>query len=83
MTDGYGTTPLPSPADPDYPRLHDLNTRAGRGREAAEAFLAALARAQLRTVERGLYGGGLAFGGPPRLAEIAERGVGCRKVAAA
>ena len=80
MTDSYATTPLPSPADPDYPRLHDLNTRAGKGREAAKAFLVAASRAQLRAFGRGLYGGGVAFGGPPRPAEVTERGVECRKV---
>ncbi len=44
--------------------------------------LLAVPRAQLRAFGRGLYGGGVALGGPPRLAEVTERGVECREVAA-
>ena len=36
--------------------------------------------AQPRAFGRVLHGGGVVFGGPPRLAEVAERGVVCREV---
>jgi hypothetical protein len=40
----------------------------------------AAAANQLRSFRAGLYGGGLALGGPLRLAEVTERGVVCREV---
>ena len=87
--DGFGPSPLPdghalgptvAVDDPDYPELYGLSTRVGEGREVAEAFLVAAAANQLRSFRAGLYGGGMALGGPLRLAEVAERGVGCREV---
>ena len=75
LPDGQALCPTVSTAAPDYPRLYELSTRAGKGRKLAEAFLLAAAANQMRTFRRGLYGGGMAFGGPLRLAEVAERGL--------
>ena len=75
LPDRHALGPTVSTADPDYPELYELSTRVGEGREAAETFLLAAAANQMRTFRRGLYGGGLALGGPLRLAEVAERGL--------